>query len=129
MSSQMETDPNSWNKISTGTKVTGEIITNEAIRIDGHLKGNITTKDKLIVGETGIIIGDINCNNSDIFGKVEGKIFATELLALKASSNVKGDIITNKLSVEPGAIFSGSCDMSGNRTKLSNGKKTGKQES
>lgn len=110
-------DSNSINIIGAGTNIVGEITSNGDIRIDGNLKGNIATKGKLVIGPTGVIKGDINCKNSDISGKVEGKIIVSELLSLKTTSNVQGDIITNKLAIEPGAVFTGSCNMSGNSAR------------
>jgi len=114
MAKPIETESNKINLIGAGTSISGEInSTNGDIRIDGTLKGNITTNGKLVVGPTGIIVGDIRCKNADVFGKIEGKIAVGELLSLKASSKVQGDIITNKLSIEPGSIFTGTCNMNG----------------
>ena len=70
------------------------------------------TFGKLVVGSTGKIKGEINCKNFDIEGEVNGKIRVKELLSLKKSSKIFGDILTNKLSIEPGALFSGKCNMS-----------------
>jgi len=109
-------ETNSINIIGTGTQIIGEISSAGDIRIDGTLKGNLTTKGKLVVGPTGFIVGDINCKNSDVSGKIEGKIIVAELLSLKASASVQGDISTGKLSVEPGAIFTGTCNMNGSVT-------------
>jgi len=108
-----EIEPNSINIIGAGTQIIGEITSNGDIRIDGTLKGNITTKGKLVIGNSGVIIGDIFCKNSDISGKVEGKLSVAELLALKSTSNIQGNITTNKLAVEPGAMFTGTCNMNG----------------
>ena len=103
----------SINIISTGTTITGDIMSDGDIRIDGTLKGTLVTKGKVVVGTTGIINGKINCKNSEISGNVEAKINVNELLSLKSSAKVAGDIITNKLAIEPGAIFSGTCNMKG----------------
>ena len=114
MGKPVETESNKINLIGTGTSITGEInSTNGDIRIDGTLNGNITTNGKLVVGPTGIIIGNIRCKNADVFGKIDGKVTVSELLSLKASSKVNGDIITNKLSIEPGTVFTGTCNMGG----------------
>jgi len=49
--------------------------------------------------------------NADIEGEVKGKLEVAELLVLKATAVINGDIVTGKLVVEPGAIFNGSCKM------------------
>ena len=107
-----EIDPNVVNKITTGTSITGDIISNGDIRIDGILKGNLNTKGKVVVGNEGVINGEIECKNADISGKVEGKIKVSELLSLSKSAKISGEITTNRLAIEPGAIFSGTCNMS-----------------
>jgi len=69
------TESNKINLIGAGTSITGEInSTNGDIRIDGNLNGNLTTNGKLVVGPTGIIVGDISCKNADVFGKIEGRV-------------------------------------------------------
>ena len=52
-----------------------------------------------------------NCKNADLEGKLNGKIEVDELLSLKSTAKLQGEISTNKLSIEPGAIFSGNCKM------------------
>lgn len=114
MANHQESDPNSRNLIGKGTTITGEVTSDGVIRLDGTIKGNLTTKAKLVIGESGAIFGDIRCQNADVSGKVEGKIITGELLSLKASARVQGEVYTQQLSIEPGANFTGTCDMSGN---------------
>ncbi len=103
----------SVNIIGAGTVIEGDITTNGDMRIDGSLTGSINVKGKLVVGPSGTIEGEIICQNADISGTIKGKIGVAELLALKSSSKLTGDIITNKIAIEPGAAFSGSCSMGG----------------
>ena len=114
MAKYNETDSTTINLISNGTDITGDIKSNGDIRIDGTLKGNLNTKGKVVIGTTGRVNGEVICKNSEVSGSVEGKITVSQLLNLKASSKVIGDIATSKLSVEPGAVFSGNCRMSDN---------------
>ncbi|MFN8242214.1 MAG: polymer-forming cytoskeletal protein [Bacteroidales bacterium] len=107
-----ETDNTTYNLISNGTDITGDVRSNGDIRIDGTLTGNLSTKGKMVLGPTGRIKGEVICKNSEISGVIEGKITVTQLLNLKASSRITGDIITSKLAIEPGAVFSGTCKMS-----------------
>ena len=99
------------NAVGQGSTITGEITTNGDLRIDGTLKGNVHTKGLLVLGETGVIEGEVVCQNALIAGTVKAKIQVAELLSLKAKANLHGDIVTNKLSIEPGANFTGSCSM------------------
>lgn len=107
-----ETDNTTINLISNGTDITGDIKSNGDIRIDGSLSGNLNTKGKVVIGPTGKVKGEVICKNSEVSGIIEGKIIVGQLLNLKASSKIFGDIATSKLSIEPGAIFSGACKMS-----------------
>lgn len=101
------------NQLSAGTTIKGDIISNGDIRIDGTLDGTITTKGKLVVGPNGIVEGEVNCQNADISGTINAKITVAELLTLKATAKLNGDISTNKLAIEPGANFTGACSMGG----------------
>lgn len=106
-----ETLNQSINIISEGTKIKGDINANGDIRIDGELTGNIAAKGRLVVGPSGKIKGEVNCNNVEVSGIIQGKITANELLNLKSTSHIDGDVIVGRLSVEPGSVFSGTCTM------------------
>jgi len=114
MAKYNETDNNTINLISIGTDIIGDIKSTGDIRIDGSLKGNLNTKGKVVIGPTGKISGEVICKNSEVSGIVEGKIIVGQLLNLKASSKILGDITTLKLSIEPGAVFTGNCKMGEN---------------
>jgi cytoskeletal protein CcmA (bactofilin family) len=101
----------SINFLSIGTVIKGDIKTNGDFRIDGILYGSITSKGKVVVGTSGKIEGEIICLNADISGEITAKIVVHELLTLKASAKITGDIVTSKLAIEPGAIFTGTCNM------------------
>ena len=103
----------SINLIGTGTIIEGDIKSNADIRIDGTLVGTLNVKGKLVVGASGSIEGDIVCQNADLSGNLKGKITVAELLSLKSSAKLVGDISTGKFQVEPGATFSGTCNMGG----------------
>tara|TARA_Y100000385_G_C13100160_1_gene644012 strand:+ start:1270 stop:1707 length:438 start_codon:yes stop_codon:yes gene_type:complete len=101
----------SVNSIGEGTSVEGTINADSDIRIDGEIKGNLFCRGKLILGERGKIVGDIECNNALIEGEIRGKIVVKELLQVKDSAIIDGDIATDKLNVESGAVFNVSCNM------------------
>ncbi|HCY46888.1 MAG TPA: cell shape determination protein CcmA [Flavobacteriales bacterium] len=99
------------NRIVEDSSITGEFKSTSDIRIDGNLNGNLITTGKLVLGVSGRIEGDVTCENAEIEGTVSGKIVVRQLLSLKAASKVEGDIYTNKISIEPGAVFTGTCNM------------------
>lgn len=102
---------NSTNTIGKGTVLEGNIETYGNIRIEGKVIGNIKSKSKIALGNSSHVQGNIIAQNADLEGEVKGKIEITEMLILKATAVVNGDIITGKLVVEPGAVFNGSCKM------------------
>lgn len=99
------------NTLGKGTTIKGDIRSNGDFRIDGTLNGSIQSDGKIVVGSSGSIEGEVNCQNADISGSVKATLRVKELLTLKSTSDVKGEIITNKLAIEPGAKFSGTCAM------------------
>ena len=101
----------SINIIGKGTKITGDITSAGDIRIDGLLTGNITISGKLVLGPHGMVDGNITSVNAELEGEVKGTVNISETLSLKASAKINGDIITSKLMIEPGALFTGSCNM------------------
>lgn len=101
------------NSIMEGTVIEGEVRSDSNVRIDGRVKGTINVRGRLIVGASGLVEGDVNCQSSDIEGTVNGKIACQDLLTLKATAKLTGDIHTKKLSIEPGAVFTGNCNMGG----------------
>ncbi|NQY10888.1 MAG: polymer-forming cytoskeletal protein [Flavobacteriales bacterium] len=113
------------NTIAAGTIIEGKIVTQGDIRVDGTIKGSIICEGKIVVGESGVIEGETKCRNANISGTIKAKINVTELLALRATAKLIGDIVADKLSVEPGAIFTGACKMDSTVIKDINTEDTG----
>jgi cytoskeletal protein CcmA (bactofilin family) len=107
------TNTNIMDSIAEGTVFTGNITASKGIKINGIVKGSVICNGKVIVGKTGIIEGEIKCLNAEIEGVLKSAITVKELLELKSTANLQGEIITGRLSVEPGASFTGSCKMGG----------------
>lgn len=99
------------NTITVGTSIKGDIQANGDFRMDGTLEGNITLTGKLVIGEQGHILGNVVCQNANVIGTIDGNLSVKEFLTLYATSRVKGDIVANKLAIEPGAYFTGTCHM------------------
>ena len=119
------------NRIVEGTIIKGDIISQADFRLDGELTGNFQSTGKLVIGPSGSITGDVVCNNADIEGKLKGTIEVSEILNLKATAIIHGEVTVGKLSVEPGAEFTASCKMKDNLKKnmQTDGKETPKKES
>jgi cytoskeletal protein CcmA (bactofilin family) len=113
-----ENEVPSINLLGSGTTVKGEIKLIGDFRIDGTFIGTINCKGKVVVGPTGVIDGEIICQNADFSGEIKATVKVNELLTLKESAKFSGDITTNKLAIEPGAKFSGTCIMDGTETKI-----------
>lgn len=102
---------NSSNTIGKGTFLEGNVETYGNIRIEGKVTGNVKSKSKVALGPSSLIQGNVMAQNADLEGEVKGKIEIAELLVLKATAVIHGDIVTGKLVVEPGAVFNGTCKM------------------
>ncbi len=99
------------NYIGVNTKIKGDINSKEDFRIDGHFEGNLTTTGKIVLGEKGILDGNIKCGNAEVLGKVSGDLVVDNLLSLKATAKIDGNVVIGKLAIEPGAFFNATCQM------------------
>ena len=105
--------PDRLNRIVEGTKIVGDLITDSNLRIDGEINGNVVSRSKVVIGESGVVHGDVSCVEADVEGNVTGKLEIEDLLVLREKSKIVGDIMTSKLQIEEGAVFVGSCKMAG----------------
>ncbi len=104
--------------IGAGTTIKGDIESNGDIRVDGKLIGNLHSGAKILIGPGGNIEGNLHGKDADILGKITGKIKVEDLLQLRESANVKGDIYAGKLQIEPTVTFNGQCYMGANIVDL-----------
>jgi cytoskeletal protein CcmA (bactofilin family) len=112
------------NRIVEGTSIIGDIVSKADFRLDGELIGNFTSQGKLVIGPSGVIKGEIICHNADIEGEFQGKLKVLEVLNIKATAHIHGEVAVGKLSIEPGAEFTATCTMLTNSKEVSlkNGK-------
>lgn len=112
------------NRIVEGTSIIGDIVSKADFRLDGELIGNFTSQGKLVIGPSGVIKGEIICHNADIEGEFQGKLKVLEILNIKATAHIHGEVAVGKLSIEPGAEFTATCTMLTNSKEvtLKNGK-------
>jgi cytoskeletal protein CcmA (bactofilin family) len=102
---------NASTQIMKGTTVEGNIETFGNVRIEGKIIGNIKSKSKIALGDSSFVQGNIISQNAEIAGEVKGIVEVSDVLTLKATANIKGDIITGKLIVESGAVWNGTIKM------------------
>ena len=100
--------------IAPGTIITGDVVSNVDVRIDGILKGNISGSAKILLGKDGLVEGNIEGRQADIMGTVRGKLMIKELLSLRGNATVNGDIVAGKLEIESTVTFNGKCQMGEN---------------
>ncbi|MBK9454404.1 MAG: polymer-forming cytoskeletal protein [Bacteroidetes bacterium] len=114
--------PNSFisNRINHGTTFEGSITSDGDVRIEGLIRGTLHTKAKVAVGPTGVIEGDVYCKSADIGRRITGDLEVSEVLTLKSTAVVEGNIYTAKIVIENGAHFDGVCNMGTKERKLTN---------
>jgi len=99
------------NALVKGTVVEGSVRCDSDLRVDGTIKGKLTCQAKVIIGPTGFVEGEIRCQNAVIEGRFKGVLFVSELLNVRETAEVDGEISTNKLLVQSGAKFNVACKM------------------
>lgn len=100
-----QTPQGALNSLVTGTLVEGSVQAESDIRVDGYLKGTLICKGKVIIGPKGTIEGEIKAQNAMIEGRFKGILHIEDLLQVKETALVDGEINTDKLAVSPGAKF------------------------
>jgi len=111
MSKPIINEVKALNTFAQDTKIIGNIESDGDIRMDGALEGKLNCKGRVVIGPEAHIKGTIFARNAEILGNVEGEITVIDLLTLKATAVITGDLIMGKFSVEPGASFTGNCKM------------------
>lgn len=90
----------------------GELVGEEDLLIQGQVDGTIDLKgNSLIIGEQGVVKANVLAQTITIEGTVEGDIYGEERISIKSSSNVKGNLVADRVTLEDGAKFKGSIDM------------------
>lgn len=108
-----KTNQDEQNRLAAGTVITGNISAEGCFRIEGTLEGDLKTPGKVVISKTGVINGNLECDKADVEGRVSGKITVSDLLFLRSTAILDGQVFTGKLAVEPGATFNATCEMSG----------------
>jgi len=99
------------NIIGKETVLEGSIESAGNIRIEGKVFGNAKAKAKFVMGNDAYVDGNVVARSGEVGGNIRGNIEISELLILKPTAVINGDILTNQLVIEPGATFNGGCKM------------------
>lgn len=99
------------NLVGAGTVIKGDIKCSGDIRIDGTVKGNIEVSQKVVIGNTGVVVGNIISADTSVSGKVDGNIQSDKTTVLHATGTINGDISTKQIIIEQGGKFNGVCKM------------------
>ena len=106
-----KSDPNHITTlIGNGCEFEGNMSTSTSTRIDGKLTGRITGENSIIIGQNGVVLGEVKAVDTVVHGRVEGAIESNSL-EIKRSGIVLGDIFIESLIVEDGGIYNGRCTM------------------
>jgi len=97
--------------IGKGSVIEGTIQVEGDLRIDGTVRGKISSTESLTIGNGGVVEADLNAKIAVIGGSVLGNVFALEKIELQSKAVVEGEITTKNLVIEEGAIFHGNCNM------------------
>jgi cytoskeletal protein CcmA (bactofilin family) len=100
-----------YSLLASGTKVIGNVTTENDIRIDGHVEGDIVCQGKIIMGPQSYVKGSIHCLNAEIIGIVDGNVTVQDALIMRQDAHITGNIQASRLVIEAGAQFNGICSM------------------
>lgn len=106
------------NKISEGTVFTGDLVGSGSFRIEGKLVGTLKTPGKVVLGKTGFIDGNLECDSADVEGKITGKVNVSNTLTLRSTAHIEGEVTVGRLAIEPEATFNATCKMKGSVKSL-----------
>ena len=123
MSSPQSFDTNAIDRIAEGTTLEGNVNSAKSIRVDGKVKGSIVCAGRVVIGKTGVVEGEVDCDSADVEGTLNATITVSGLLELKATAVINGDSQVGKLKVDPGAEINGKIDMGGTLKSISNNKR------
>ena len=89
--------------------IKGELTGAEALYIDGRIEGTISVpENRVTIGRHGVIQASINAREVVIMGKVSGNVECSDRLDIRGEGSLTGDVITERISVEDGALMKGS---------------------
>ena len=102
---------NDVTRISNGAEITGDLISQGDIRVDGVITGRIFSGGRVVVGDGASISGTLMCTNLDLWGRIDGEVYVKDTVSIKGTSSLKGSLNVRRIQVEVGAEINGNCRM------------------
>ena len=97
--------------LGPGSQFEGKLVFNEIVRLDGAFRGEVTSRDTLIVGDSADIQADVEVGTLILSGRFKGNIKAKTRVELRAPAQIEGTVETPALSVEDGVLLNGTVTM------------------
>lgn len=92
--------------------IKGEVSGSEALFVDGRIEGSVSFPDsRVTIGRNGNVAASVHAKELVIMGKVEGNVECSDRLDIRAEGSLTGDVITQRISVEEGAIMKGGIEV------------------
>jgi cytoskeletal protein CcmA (bactofilin family) len=105
--------------IGASMHIKGEIRSEEELVVEGEVEGILESGSIVTIGRNGKVRANIRAREVVIFGSAKGNIEAVEKLAIRDQGSLVGDIKTAGISIDDGAYFKGSIDISRPEPKVS----------
>jgi len=103
--------------LGKGSRVTGKLVFEGPVRIEGQIEGEISSQDTLTIGESAVVNAQISGATVIIHGRVTGDVTARKHLEIRAPGKLFGNISTPSLVIHEGVVFEGHCTMGGEAQK------------
>ena len=91
--------------------IRGDLVAEGAFRIDGTVEGSVESQASVVVGEGGIVRGDVRGVDVVVAGQIHGNVTCTGHLEILAKGVIEGDLAAKSMRLETGGIFRGTSHM------------------
>jgi cytoskeletal protein CcmA (bactofilin family) len=99
------------NVLGQSLVIRGDLTADGGFRIDGTVEGNVESKAAIVVGESGVVRGDVRGTDIVVAGQVQGNVICTGHLEILAKGRIEGDIDAKSVRIETGGVFRGTSRM------------------
>jgi cytoskeletal protein CcmA (bactofilin family) len=106
------TSPIEQATIGRSVIIKGEVSGSESLYVDGRIEGTVTFKDhRVTVGRNGVVTANISAREVVIMGKVTGNVECSDRVDIRSEGSLTGDVVSQRISVEDGAMLRGSVQL------------------